>query len=111
MVPLQSHTIISVSPARVLQLCFKKLFCSEIKLTKAQRLKVVKMLAALSILNSSGARPGATEKVARAICSCAGHSSASLMLLYQMNESILKRITIGWVMGDFHHQRVKKGES
>ena len=28
----QSHTIISVSPARVLQLCFKKLFCSEIKL-------------------------------------------------------------------------------
>ena len=28
----QSHTIISVSPVRVLQLCFKKLFCSEIKL-------------------------------------------------------------------------------
>ena len=28
----KSHTIISVSPARVLQLCFKKLFCSEIKL-------------------------------------------------------------------------------
>ena len=28
----QSHTIMSVSPARVLQLCFKKLFCSEIKL-------------------------------------------------------------------------------
>ena len=28
----QSHTIISVSPARVLQLRFKKLFCSEIKL-------------------------------------------------------------------------------
>ena len=28
----QSHTIISVSPARVLQLCFKKLFFSEIKL-------------------------------------------------------------------------------
>ena len=28
----QSHTIISVSPARVLQLCFKKLFCSEIEL-------------------------------------------------------------------------------
>ena len=27
----QSHTIISVSPARVLQLCFKKLFCPEIK--------------------------------------------------------------------------------
>ena len=79
------------------------------KLTKAQRLKVVKMLAALSILNSSGASPGATEKVARAICSGAGHSSASLMLLYQMNESILKRITIGWVMGDFHHQMGEKG--
>ena len=28
----QSHTIISVSPARVLQLCFKKVFCPEIKL-------------------------------------------------------------------------------
>ena len=28
----QSHTIISVSPAHVLQLCFKKLFCPEIKL-------------------------------------------------------------------------------
>ena len=28
----QSHTIISVSQARILQLCFKKLFCSEIKL-------------------------------------------------------------------------------
>ena len=28
----QSHTIISVSPARVFQLCFKKLFCSGIKL-------------------------------------------------------------------------------
>ena len=28
----QSHTIVSVSPARVLQLCFKKLSCSEIKL-------------------------------------------------------------------------------
>ena len=27
----QSHTIIIVSPARILQ-CFKKLFCSEIKL-------------------------------------------------------------------------------
>ena len=29
----QSHTIISVSPASGLQLCFKKLFCSEIKLS------------------------------------------------------------------------------
>ena len=28
----QSHTIISVALARVLQLCFKKLFCPEIKL-------------------------------------------------------------------------------
>ena len=28
----QSRTIISVSPARVLQLCLKKFFCSEIKL-------------------------------------------------------------------------------
>ena len=28
----QSHTIISVSPARVLQLCFKKSFFLEIKL-------------------------------------------------------------------------------
>ena len=28
----QSHTIISVSPARVLQLCFKNIFYSEIKL-------------------------------------------------------------------------------
>ena len=28
----QSHTIISVSPASVLPLCFKKIFCSEIKL-------------------------------------------------------------------------------
>ena len=28
----QSYTIISVSPARVLQLCFKKLFCLGIKL-------------------------------------------------------------------------------
>ena len=28
----KSHTIISVSPARGLQLCFKKLFYSEIKL-------------------------------------------------------------------------------
>ena len=57
----QSHTIISVSPARVLQLCFKKDFFLEIKLAIiAQRLKVVKILAALSILNSSGD----TEKVA-----------------------------------------------
>ena len=44
-----------------------------------QRWKVVKILAALSILNSNGASPGATKKVAalvaRATCSCASHSS------------------------------------
>ena len=42
-------------------------------------MKVVIILAALSILNSSGASPGATEKVAalvaRATCSGASHSS------------------------------------
>ena len=40
---------------------------------------MVKILAALTILNSSGASPGATEKVAalvaRATCSGASHSS------------------------------------
>ena len=40
---------------------------------------MVKILAALSILNSSGKSPGATEKVAalvaRATCSSASHSS------------------------------------
>ena len=39
------------------------------------------LVAALSILNSSGASPGATEKVAalvaRATCSGAGHSSGN----------------------------------
>ena len=44
-----------------------------------QRLKVVKILAALSILNSSGDSPGATEKVVALVacstCSGAGHSS------------------------------------
>ena len=42
---------------------------------------MVKILAALSILNSSGASPGATEKVAalvaRATCSGASHSSTN----------------------------------
>ena len=42
------------------------------------------LLAALSILNSSGASPGATEKVAalvaRATCSGASHSSANYAL-------------------------------
>ena len=37
---------------------------------------MVKILAALSILNSSCASPGATKKVARATCSGASHSSA-----------------------------------
>ena len=43
----QSHTIISVSPARVLQLCFKKVFGSEIKLAISAVLK--------SVQNTSGA--------------------------------------------------------
>ena len=43
----QSHTIISVSPARVLQLCFKKLFCPEIKLVISAALE--------SSQNTSGA--------------------------------------------------------
>ena len=65
----QSLTIINVSSARVLQLCFKKLFCSEIKLAISAALKSGQntsgaIVAALSILNSSGASPGATEKVA-----------------------------------------------
>ena len=67
----QSRTIISVSPARVLQLCFKKLFCLKIKLTISAALGsgqiLAALVAALSILNSSGASPGATEKVAALI--------------------------------------------
>ena len=55
----------------------------------AQCLKVVKILAALvaalSILNSSGARPGATEKVAvlvaRVTCSGASHSSEYMLIV------------------------------
>ena len=35
----QSHTIINVSPARVLQSCFKKLFCPEIKLAISAELE------------------------------------------------------------------------
>ena len=46
---------------------FQKIILFENKTRLAQRLKVVKILAALvaalSILNSSGASPGATEKV------------------------------------------------
>ena len=47
----QSHTIISVSPDRVLQLYFKKLFCSEIKLA------IIAVLE--SGQNTSGASSGA----------------------------------------------------
>ena len=47
----QSHTIISVSPSRVLQLCLKKLFCSEIKLAISAALESGK--------NTSGASSGA----------------------------------------------------
>ena len=43
----QSHTIISVSPGCVLQLCFKKLFCSAIKLAIRAALE--------SVQNTSGA--------------------------------------------------------
>ena len=46
----QSHTIISVSPARVLHLCFKKLFCPEIKLAISAPLE--------SGQNTSGASRG-----------------------------------------------------
>ena len=66
----QSHTIISVSPARVLQSCFKKLYCSQIK------------LAISAVLESGQNASGATEKVAalvaRATCSGASHSSGCL---------------------------------
>ena len=78
----QYHTIISVSPARVLQLCFKKLPCSEIKLAISAALETGQILVALSILNSSGDSLGATEKVAalvaRATCSGVSHGSATL---------------------------------
>ena len=47
----QSHTIISVSPARVLELCFKKLFCPEIKLAISAGFE--------SGQNTSGASSGA----------------------------------------------------
>ena len=47
----QSHTIASVSPARVLQLCFKKIFYSEIKLAISAALE--------SGRNTSGASSGA----------------------------------------------------
>ena len=64
----QSHTIINVSPSRILLLCFKKLFCSEIKLAISAALESGQNTSgassALSILSSSGASPSATEKVA-----------------------------------------------
>ena len=45
---------------------------------------VAALVAALSILNSSGANPGATEKVAalvaRATCSGASHSSVRVLV-------------------------------
>ena len=47
----QSHTIISVLPARVLQLCLEKLFCSEIKLAISAAFE--------SGQNTSGASSGA----------------------------------------------------
>ena len=47
----QSHTIISISPAHVLQLCFKKLFSPEIKLAISAALD--------SGQNTSGASSGA----------------------------------------------------
>ena len=43
----QSHIIISVSPARILQLCLKKKFCSEIKLAISAALELAQ--------NTSGA--------------------------------------------------------
>ena len=59
---IQLHT--SVSPARVLLLCFKKLFCSEIKLAISAALESGQNTSvAISILNSRGASPRATEKV------------------------------------------------
>ena len=53
----QSHTIISVSPARVLQLCLKNIFCSEIKLAISAALERGQNTggATLPILNSIAA--------------------------------------------------------
>ena len=76
------------------ELCFKKLFYSQIKLAISAALESGQntsgaSIAALSILNSSGASPGATEKVAalvaRATCSGASHSSAH-QLQYNYNQ-------------------------
>ena len=61
----QSHTIISVSPARVLQLCLKKLFWSEIKLAISAALE--------SGQNTSGATEKVAALVARATWSGASH--------------------------------------
>ena len=83
----QSHTIISVSPARVLQLFFKKLFCSEIKLAISAALEIDQntsgaLLAALSILNSCGASPGATEKVAALVTALHTITGSHLILIF-----------------------------
>ena len=49
------------------------------------------LVAALSILNSSGASPGATEEVAalvaRATCSGASHSSAYMLKISMLSSS------------------------
>ena len=58
----KSHTIISVSPARVWQLCFEKLFCSEIKLAISSALESGQYTS--GAINFGGASPGAAEKVA-----------------------------------------------
>ena len=52
------------------------------------------LVAALSILNSSGACPGATEKVAallaRATCSGASHSSESTCVVYEQFDTLVR---------------------
>ena len=66
----QSHTIISVSPVRVLQLCFKKLFCLEIKLVISTAFE--------SGQNTSGTiNLKVAALVACATCSGASHSSGN----------------------------------
>ena len=79
----QSHTIISISQALVLPLCFKKLFCSEIKLAISAALESGQNTSGASSgassWASSGASTGATQKVAvlvaRATWMGASHSS------------------------------------
>ena len=76
----RSHT--SVSPARVLQLCFKKLFCYEIKLAISAELESGQNTSGASILNSSGA----TKKVAALVTALV----ALLGYTVQVMVSILK---------------------